>query len=52
MLRVKKLTYVFSLAGIVAAGCCFPALPLCNECVFGWINALATLAGISNGTAV
>ncbi len=51
MLKAKKLLYLFSLATLFAGGCCFPGIPLCNECVFNAIEALGTLIDAFNGTA-
>ena len=50
MLKAKKLLYLFSLATLIAGGCCFPSIPLCNECLFGAIEAFATLVGAFQGT--
>jgi hypothetical protein len=41
-MKAKKLLYVFSLAVLAAGGCCFPKLPLCNECITNWILAFST----------
>ena len=52
MLKAKKLLYLFSLATLMAGGCCFPGIPLCNECVTNGLIALGTLIGAFNGTGV
>ncbi len=50
MLKAKKLLYLFAFGAIAAAGCCFPALPLCNECIFKGISALSDLIDAFGGT--
>ncbi len=49
MLKAKKLLYLFSLATLLAGGCCFPGIPLCNECITNGLVALGTLIGAFRG---
>lgn len=42
-MKAKKLLYLFSLATLMAGGCCLPKLPLCNECITNGITAFAAL---------
>ncbi len=48
MLKAKKLLYLFSLATLMAGGCCFPKLPLCNECITDGLVAIGTLINAFN----
>lgn len=49
-MKAKKLLYLFSLATLMAGGCCFPSLPLCNDCITNGLIALGTLIDAFNGT--
>ena len=40
-MKAKKFLYLLSLAGLAASGCCFPKLPLCNECITNWLSAFS-----------
>ena len=51
-MKAKKLLYLFAFGAIAASGCCFPSLPLCNECITNGLIALGTLIGAFNGTGV
>ncbi len=42
-MKAKKFLYVLSLAVLAAGGCCFPKLPLCNECITNGLIAFADL---------
>ena len=42
-MKAKKLLYLISLATLMAGGCCFPKLPLCNNCITDGLIALGTL---------
>ena len=48
-MKAKKLLYLFSLATLMAGGCCFPKLPLCNKCITDGLIALGTLVDAFNG---